>query len=135
MKPADPMLPRLFRVEKVRRELSDTFTMDLAAEDGWEFTYAPGQFSMLYVFGVGEIPISISGDPADRSRLVHTTRAVGMVSNALQFAALIGSRKYEGFEIDYQLIPRVGHYQPPMLVQGLSSVYRGHAGIVRPAGI
>jgi predicted alpha/beta superfamily hydrolase len=59
----------------------------------------------------------------------------GMVSNALQFAALIGSRKYEGFDIDYQLIPRVGHYQPPMLVQGLSSVYRGHGGIVRPAGI
>lgn len=79
----DPMLPRLFRVEKVRRDLSDTFTMELAAEDGWEFVFQPGQFNMLYVFGVGEIPISISGDPSDRSRLVHTTRAVGPVSQAL----------------------------------------------------
>ncbi|HLO78273.1 MAG TPA: FAD/NAD(P)-binding protein [Magnetospirillum sp.] len=83
MRAADPMLPRLFRVEKVRRELSDTFTMELVAEDGWEFVFQPGQFNMLYVFGVGEIPISISGDPADRSRLVHTTRAVGPVSQAL----------------------------------------------------
>ncbi|MGE5476845.1 MAG: FAD/NAD(P)-binding protein [Bacteroidales bacterium] len=79
----DPMLPRLFRVEKVRRDLSDTFTMELVAEDGWEFVFQPGQFNMLYVFGVGEVPISISGDPADRSCLVHTTRAVGMVSKAL----------------------------------------------------
>ena len=30
--------------------------------------FAPGQFTMLYAFGVGEVPISISGDPAaDRS--------------------------------------------------------------------
>ena len=79
----DPMQPRLFRVEKVRRDLSDTFTMELLAEDGWEFVFRPGQFNMLYVFGVGEIPISISGDPADRSCLVHTTRAVGQVSQAL----------------------------------------------------
>lgn len=56
----------------------------------------------------------------------------GMVSNALQFAGLIGSRKYDGLEVEYQLIPRVGHQQPPMLVQGLTSVYRGHPGIVRP---
>ncbi len=91
----DPMMPRLFRVEKVRRELSDTFTMELAAEDGWEFVFRPGQFNMLYVFGVGEIPISISGDPGDRGRLVHTTRAVGPVSqalNALKAGDCIGVR-------------------------------------------
>jgi len=79
----DPMLPRPFRVEKVRRDLSDTFTMELVAEDGGDFPFQPGQFNMLYVFGTGEIPISISGDPADRTRLVHTTRAVGAVSKAL----------------------------------------------------
>jgi NAD(P)H-flavin reductase len=38
---------------------------------------------MLYVFGVGEIPISISGDPERRASLVHTTRAVGTVSKAM----------------------------------------------------
>ena len=34
---------------------------------------------MLYVFGVGEVPISISGDPLEPSPLIHTTRAVGTV--------------------------------------------------------
>jgi NAD(P)H-flavin reductase len=39
---------------------------------------------MLYIFGVGEIPISISGDPARSERIVHTTRAVGTVTNAMR---------------------------------------------------
>ena len=38
---------------------------------------------MLYAFGVGEAAISISGDPAEPERLVHTIRAVGKVSAAL----------------------------------------------------
>jgi NAD(P)H-flavin reductase len=38
---------------------------------------------MLTVFGVGEVPISLSGDPAEPTRLVHTIRAVGRVSAAL----------------------------------------------------
>jgi NAD(P)H-flavin reductase len=81
--PKDPMLPLPFRIEKVRRDLSDTFTMELVPAEGGEFAFKPGQFNMLYVFGVGEVPISISGDPADRSVLVHTTRAVGAVTTAL----------------------------------------------------
>ncbi|HVW69793.1 MAG TPA: FAD/NAD(P)-binding protein [Steroidobacteraceae bacterium] len=38
---------------------------------------------MLYAFGVGEIAVSLSGDPADRTRIVHTVRAVGAVSSAI----------------------------------------------------
>jgi NAD(P)H-flavin reductase len=38
---------------------------------------------MVYVFGEGEIPISISGDPAQGDRIVHTVRAVGAVSRAI----------------------------------------------------
>jgi NAD(P)H-flavin reductase len=37
---------------------------------------------MLYVFGVGEVPISMSGDPAEPRRLLHTARAAGAVSAA-----------------------------------------------------
>lgn len=81
--PHDPMVPVPFRIEKVRRDLSDTFTMEMVPEAGGDFAFRPGQFNMLYVFGVGEVPISISGDPADRSVLVHTTRAVGTVTEAL----------------------------------------------------
>jgi len=57
-----------------------------------------------------------------------------MVSNALEFAGRLGGRGYEGLEVDFQHIPRVGHQSPPMLVQGLNSVYRGHPGVVRPPG-
>lgn len=80
---ADPMLPRPFRIERVRRELSDTFTLDLVAEDGGDLAFRPGQFNMLYAFGAGEVPISISGDPAEPGRLVHTIRAVGAVTEAM----------------------------------------------------
>ena len=79
----DPMLPRPFRIERVKKELSDTFTMEIYPADGGTFRFKPGQFNMLYVFGVGEVPISISGDPDDTSLVVHTTRVVGSVTAAI----------------------------------------------------
>lgn len=79
----DPMVPRPFRIARVQKELSDTFTFDLVAQDGRPLAFRPGQFNMLYVFGVGEVPISISGDPAVPEVLVHTTRAVGSVTRAM----------------------------------------------------
>lgn len=81
----DPMLPMWHRVERIRRENHDTFTLELAACEGdTDFAFAPGQFNMLYVFGVGEVPISISGDPSRTDRIVHTIRAVGTVTRAIQ---------------------------------------------------
>ena len=38
---------------------------------------------MLYVCGVGELPISISGDPLDHTKLVYTVRSVGKTTQAL----------------------------------------------------
>jgi NAD(P)H-flavin reductase len=38
---------------------------------------------MLYAFGVGEVAISLSGDPAHPEVAVHTIRAVGAVTEAL----------------------------------------------------
>jgi NAD(P)H-flavin reductase len=82
---SDPMLPALYRVRKVIRETSDTFTLELDSADGVPArAFAPGQFNMLYVFGVGEVPISISGDPAHPETLVHTTRAVGTVTKVMR---------------------------------------------------
>jgi len=81
----DPMLPRLYRIQHVHREIPRTFTLELAPEDGEAIpSFQLGQFNMLSVFGVGEIPLSISGDPARPLHLVHTIRAVGSVSRALQ---------------------------------------------------
>ena len=38
---------------------------------------------MLYAFGVGEVPISVSGDPSNGGPLLHTVRAVGSVTEAI----------------------------------------------------
>jgi NAD(P)H-flavin reductase len=72
------------RVASVVKETHDTFTLTLEpnGEEGLG-RFAPGQFSMLYVFGVGELPISISGDPHESGRLVYTVRSVGKATNAL----------------------------------------------------
>lgn len=80
----DPMLPSLFRIHRVLKESYDTFTVELVSLEGYQtFPFMPGQFNMIYVFGVGEIPISISGDPLHPETLVHTTRAVGTVTKAM----------------------------------------------------
>ncbi len=80
----DPMLPRIARVARRTRELADTWTLELVAAEGETLPhYAPGQFTMMYVVGVGEIPVSISGDASDRRRLVQTIRSVGKVSDAV----------------------------------------------------
>jgi NAD(P)H-flavin reductase len=75
-------LPEPVRVAATRRETEDTWTLELEpGTDG--FAFEPGQFTMLYAFGVGEVPISISGDPTDPGRLVHTVRAVGPVTQMI----------------------------------------------------
>jgi NAD(P)H-flavin reductase len=80
-----PMIPRTYLVDRVLKETSDTFTVQLLPENGTrDLPFHPGQFNMLYVYGVGEVPISISGDPADQKTLTHTTRAVGTVTKAMR---------------------------------------------------
>ena len=80
----NPMLTQPYLVQEVGKETSDTFTLKLAPEDGQNgSSFQPGQFSMLWVFGVGELPISISGDPAEHDQLVYTVRSVGQATNAL----------------------------------------------------
>jgi NAD(P)H-flavin reductase len=72
------MVPRPFRVERTVRETYDTWTLSLAPVQGAELEVGPGQFTMLYAFGIGEVPISVSGAP-----LIQTIRAVGSVTRAL----------------------------------------------------
>jgi NAD(P)H-flavin reductase len=91
----DPFVPELYRVTRVRRELSDTVTLELEPVAGRRPPFEPGQFNMLYAFGVGEVAISISGDRADDSVVVHTVRNVGATSGAiakLETGATIGLR-------------------------------------------
>ena len=78
----DPFSPSLYRVARAQRELSDTVTLELAPLTGMRPDFAPGQFNMIYVFGVGEVAVSMSGDPA-HAMFVHTVRDVGAVSSAV----------------------------------------------------
>ena len=62
----------------------DVWTLELEASDGeGPVMFRPGQFTMVYVFGIGEVPLSISGDPAKPDVLAHTVRAVGAVTRAV----------------------------------------------------
>jgi NAD(P)H-flavin reductase len=86
------MLPTGYRVVSRSVETRDSVTVTLApaappAMPLAQFT--PGQFMMLYAHGVGEVAISVSGDPsATDGTLVHTIRNVGAVSRALHDAPL-----------------------------------------------
>ena len=80
----DVMLPEPMRITRVRRDTKDVFTFELDVAERGGFPFAPGQFNMLYPFGVGESAISISGDPGKPEKLVHTIRAVGTVTRALE---------------------------------------------------
>jgi anaerobic sulfite reductase subunit B len=76
------MAPVPFRVMRRRRELRDTWTLELEPVGGDQLVVAPGQFTMLYAFGIGEVPISVSSADAG-GPLVHTVRAVGPVTQAI----------------------------------------------------
>ena len=80
----DPMATIPYGVQRLRHETYDTFTLELrpAREPAFD-AFKAGQFNMLYVFGLGEVPISISGDPTDPNKLIHTVRAVGQVTKAM----------------------------------------------------
>ena len=110
----DPMVPHLYTVQRTRAEIPLTATMELAPASGSGIAaFAAGQFNMIYVFGVGEIPISISGDPSrieEPRTLVHTTRAVGAVSRAitaLKVGEMVGVRG--PFGTSWPLEPAEGH--------------------------
>ncbi|MEZ5583096.1 MAG: FAD/NAD(P)-binding protein [Candidatus Competibacteraceae bacterium] len=78
------MLPIPYRIHKMRRELADVYSRSVPESGTHTLNFAPGQFNMIYAFGSGEVPISISGDPAVAPTLVHTIRAVGPVTRAMQ---------------------------------------------------
>jgi NAD(P)H-flavin reductase len=89
-----PALPARYRVVDRLDETHDTVTLDLRPVDQPIPAPQPGQFTMLYAPGIGEVPVSISGTGPGPG-LAQTVRAVGMVTRALCAASpgqLIGVR-------------------------------------------
>lgn len=84
---ASAMEPVPYRVRSRVVESPDSATLCLEPVGTALRPPEPGEFMMLYAFGVGEAAISVSGDPTvDDGSITHTIRAVGAVSRALRDA-------------------------------------------------
>lgn len=78
--------PREAEIVERIEETPTIFTLRLRFTDPAvhaDFSFIPGQFNMLYLYGVGEVPISIVSDPEDEHMYDHTIRSVGRVTNAM----------------------------------------------------
>ena len=79
----NPYLPHEAEILERIQESATLFTLRLRFTNpqvNTDYQFNPGQFNMLYLYGIGEIPISIVSDPMDDSIYDHTIRAVGRVS-------------------------------------------------------
>lgn len=79
----NPYLPREARIVARTEESPNTFSLYLVLTDGEPYAFEPGQFNMLYLYGVGEVPISIVGEDRDSGVLTHTIRTLGRVTQGL----------------------------------------------------
>ena len=80
----EPTTPTAYRVAGKRQEMRDTWTLELEpAGDHRLPGFLPGQFSMLYAFGAGEVPISVSAVSGESGELTQTVRAVGAATRAI----------------------------------------------------
>jgi NAD(P)H-flavin reductase len=73
-------------IDEVVHDGTDTYTFWSTIDDAREreaFRFLPGQIDMLGVFGVGEVPISLSSDADHPERLAHTVRACGRVTDVM----------------------------------------------------
>jgi anaerobic sulfite reductase subunit B len=96
--------PEPYRVTGRRDETADTVTLTIEPAGQPVGPVRAGQFTMMYAFGVGEIPVSVSGSSADGC-LTQTIRSVGAVTAALCDAPvgqLIGLRGPFGTSWDEQ---------------------------------
>jgi len=85
--PFDPYLPLEAEIVKREQNSATIFTLHLRftnQDHNERFIFYPGQFNMLYLYGVGEVAISIVSDPETKNILTHTIRAIGRVTKALE---------------------------------------------------
>ena len=83
---ANPWLTRTVRIADVIDEAPGVATYRLTLDgdtDPAAYSFIPGQFNMLYLPGVGESAISMSGDPTRSDGWTHTVRVAGNVTKTL----------------------------------------------------
>lgn len=82
----NPYEPRLARIERIIEETWDTktFRAVFLDEDLREsFTYEPGQFQLISVFGVGEATFCLTSSPTRKGFIEFSVKRVGSVTQAL----------------------------------------------------
>jgi NAD(P)H-flavin reductase len=82
----DPLWPEPAVVRAVEPETPGVATFRLELQDARRqaaYRYEPGQFNMLLVSGLGEVPISISSAPGEQPGIGHTVRFVGTVTRVM----------------------------------------------------
>jgi len=82
----NPWLSHSVVIDEVTMETPGVATYELVFPDrelAEAYQFSPGQFNMLYLPGVGEMAISVSGDPARPATLPHTIRTAGNVTQTL----------------------------------------------------
>lgn len=87
----DPWRVMPARIEDIRNETPGVLTYRVRLLDeasAARYSAKAGQFNMLYLPGIGEAAISLSGPPGASETLVHTIRAVGNVTRALAYATI-----------------------------------------------
>lgn len=90
---AHPWLAHEVRIERITSEVDGVATYHLAFTDesvAAVYGFAPGQFNMLYLPSVGEVPISLSADPTSTSSWAHTIRVAGNTTRMLARMGLGG---------------------------------------------
>ena len=83
---ANPWLTHAVRIVDRVDEAEGVATYQLVVSDpvdSYDYRFVPGQFNMLYLPGVGESAISMSGDPDRNDSWIHTVRVAGNVTKTL----------------------------------------------------
>jgi sulfhydrogenase subunit gamma (sulfur reductase) len=83
---SDLMIPSVATILDLREETPDTKTFSLRFRDPEEhgaFSFRPGQFLELSVFGVGEAPFCLASSPTRPESIEVTVRRCGQVTDAL----------------------------------------------------
>lgn len=82
----NPWLSQPVLIEEISPEIPGVATYRLRFRDGQahsRYSFRPGQFNMLYLPGIGEVAISLSGGPTTTQTLDHTVRVAGNVTKRL----------------------------------------------------
>jgi len=87
-----PQLAELIRVEPMAAKEK---LFEFKFKDGKELGHKPGQFVEISLFGIGEMPISVSSSPTKRGSFDLAVRNMGGATNALhnlEAGAVVGIR-------------------------------------------